>query len=404
MTALNRHRPAVAFILVTAALDVMAMGLVIPVLPVLIEDFAGSASSAGWWNGVMVALWALMQFVFSPIIGSLSDRFERRPVILISIFGLAADWVLMALALNLWWLAVGRIIGGITSSSFTAVYAYLADIIPPEGRAKAYGLVGAAFSAGFIAGPALGGVLGEWGPRTPFWVAAALSGIAFLYGLFVLPESLPRERRMAFAWSRANPLGAFRLLRRHAELTGLAWVYFLLYFAHHVFSAVFVLYAAHRYGFGPFETGLLLAFAGLLEMLVQIFLVGRVSAWLGDRRTMVVGLVLGALGIFGMGVAPTGWLFIAALVPNALWSLALPTIQSLMTRLVSEREQGQLQGANNSVASVAGVISPLFFGAVYGVSVGVAPGLVFGIAAVVLLGGAAIGHFAGKAAPPISTD
>lgn len=404
MTALNRHRPAVAFILVTAALDVMAMGLVIPVLPILIEEFAGSISSAGWWNGVMVALWALMQFVFSPIIGSLSDRFGRRPVILISIFGLAVDWVLMALAPNLWWLAVGRIIGGITSSSFTAVYAYLADIIPPEGRAKAYGLVGAAFSAGFIAGPALGGVLGEWGPRTPFWVAAAFSGIAFLYGLFVLPESLPKERRMAFAWSRANPLGAFRLLRRHAELTGLAWVYFLLYFAHHVFSAVFVLYAAHRYGFGPFETGLLLAFAGLLEMLVQIFLVGRVSAWLGDRRTMVVGLVLGAFGILGMGVAPTGWLFIAALVPNALWSLALPTIQSLMTRLVSEREQGQLQGANNSVASVAGVISPLFFGAVYGVSVGVAPGLVFGIAAVVLLGGAAIGHFAGKAAPPISTD
>jgi len=400
MTALNRHRPAIAFVLVTAALDVMAMGLVIPVLPILIEEFAGSASTAGWWNGVMVALWALMQFVFSPIIGSLSDRFGRRPVILISIFGLAVDWVLMALAPNLWWLAVGRIIGGITSSSFTAVYAYLADIIPPEGRAKAYGLVGAAFSAGFIAGPALGGVLGEWGPRTPFWVAAALSGIAFLYGLFVLPESLPTERRMAFAWSRANPLGAFRLLRRHAELTGLAWVYFLLYFAHHVFSAVFVLYAAHRYGFGPLETGLLLAFAGLLEMLVQIFLVGRVSGWLGDRRTMVVGLVLGAFGILGMGIAPTGWLFIAALVPNALWSLALPTIQSLMTRLVSEREQGQLQGANNSVASVAGVISPLFFGALYGVSVGFAPGLVFVIAAVVLLGGAAIGHFAGKAGQP----
>lgn len=396
MTALNRHRPAIAFVLVTAALDVMAMGLVIPVLPILIEEFAGSASTAGWWNGVMVALWALMQFVFSPIIGSLSDRFGRRPVILISIFGLAVDWVLMALAPNLWWLAVGRIIGGITSSSFTAVYAYLADIIPPEGRAKAYGLVGAAFSAGFIAGPALGGVLGEWGPRTPFWVAAALSALAFLYGLFVLPESLPKERRMAFAWSRANPLGAFRLLRRHAELTGLAWVYFMLYFAHHVFSAVFVLYAAHRYGFGPLETGLLLAFAGLLEMLVQIFLVGRVSARLGDRRTMVVGLVLGAFGILGMGLAPTGWLFIAALVPNALWSLALPTIQSLMTRLVSEREQGQLQGANNSVASVAGVISPLFFGAVYGVSVVAMPGLVFVIAAVVLLGGAAIGHFAGR--------
>jgi DHA1 family tetracycline resistance protein-like MFS transporter len=387
----RHHRPAVAFILVTAMLDVMAMGIVIPVLPALIEEFAGSNASAGVWNGVLVALWAGMQFLCSPIIGSLSDRYGRRPVILISTAGLAADWVLMALAPNLWWLAVGRMLGGITSSSFTAVYAYMADITPPEGRARAYGLVGAAFGLGFVAGPALGGVLGEFDPRLPFWVAAGMSGLAFLYGLLVLPESLPVERRMAFAWSRANPLGSLRLLRSHPELAGLASVNFLLYFAHHVFSAVYVLYAGHRYGIGSFEVGLMLAAAGVLDMAVQGGLVGPVTKRLGDRTTMLVGLVGGAFGLFAMGVAPTPELFALALIPNALWGLAMPTLQAMMTRRVSESEQGQLQGANNSVASTAGVGSPLFFGWVYALSIASLPGLSFVIAAAILLAAAAMG-------------
>jgi DHA1 family tetracycline resistance protein-like MFS transporter len=237
----SRFQPAVAFIFVTALLDVMAMGLVIPVLPTLVEQFAGSTSNAGVWNGLLVALWAGMQFICSPLIGALSDRYGRRPVILVSTIGLSLDWLMMALAPNLWWLAVGRMLGGVTSSSFTAVYAYMADITAPEHRSKAFGIVGAAWAAGFVAGPALGGVLAAFGPRTPFWVAAALSAVAFLYGLFVLPESLPKDRRAPFAWSRANPLGALRLLRSHAELSGLAMVNFLLYFAHHIFSAVYVL-------------------------------------------------------------------------------------------------------------------------------------------------------------------
>jgi DHA1 family tetracycline resistance protein-like MFS transporter len=248
---------------------------------------------------------------------------------------------------------------------------------------------------GFIAGPALGGVLGEWGPRVPFWVASGLSAIAFLYGWFVLPESLPEDRRMPFAWSRANPVGSLRLLRSHPELSGLAVVSLLLYFAHHVFTAVFVLYAQHRYGFGPFEVGLLLALAGLLEMGVQGVLVGRVVKLLGDRRTMVVGFAFGTVGLWMMGAAPTGWLFIAALLPNSLWALAQPTLLSLMTQHVSEREQGQLQGANNSVASIAGVFSPLFFGWVYSVSTG-APGLSFYIAALILGLAALLGLVTGK--------
>lgn len=404
MSALNRlrtHRAALAFIFVTAVLDIVAMGIIIPVLPRLIEDFVGTNARAGVINGVFVALWAGMQFVCSPIIGSLSDKYGRRPVILISCAGLALDYVLMAVAPNLWWLALGRIIAGITSSSFTTVYAYMADITAPEKRARAYGLIGAAFSFGFVLGPVLGGFLGEFGTRVPFWFAAGLSTLAFLYGLLVLPESLQVEKRMAFSWKRANPLGSLILLRRHPELSGLSVVNFLLYFAHHVFSAVFVLYAAWRYGWGPREVGLLMALVGVLDMVAQGVLVGPVVKRLGDRATMVLGLVGGTVGLAAMGWAPDGLWFIAAMVPNALWGLAMPTLQSLMTRRVGEDEQGQLQGANMSVASIAGVMSPLFFGCVYSLSVGEfaviqMPGLAFYLAAVVLFLAALIGWLVGR--------
>ncbi|MBA4755367.1 MAG: MFS transporter [Sphingobium sp.] len=398
---LPRRNAAIAFILVTALLDVMSMGIVIPVLPQLIESLSGSSSAAGLWNGLFVALWAGMQFICSPIIGSLSDRFGRRPVILLSVCGLALDYVLMAVAPNLWWLALGRILAGVTSSSFTSVFAYMADITRPEDRARGYGLIGAAFSGGFVAGPLLGGILGEISLRAPFWAAAGLSGLAFLYGLVVLPESLPQEKRMAFSWARANPFGALTLLRSHPELSSLAIVNFLLYFAHHLFSAVFVLYAGDRYGWGAWQVGSLLALVGLLDMGVQGLLVGPVVKRLGDRTTMVTGLAFGAVGIACMGLAPTGWLFVAAMLPNALWGLAMPTIQSLMTQRVSESEQGQLQGANNSVGSIAGIVSPLFFGGIYALSVGGNPtlpfiGSAFLIAAAVLGSAALLGWAAGR--------
>ena len=427
MPSLFHHRAALAFIFVTAVLDIVAMGIIIPVLPGLIEEFVGSNARAGVINGVFVALWAGMQFICSPIIGSLSDQYGRRPVILISCAGLSLDYVLMAVAPDLWWLALGRIIAGITSSSFTTVYAYMADITAPEKRARAYGLIGAAFSAGCVLGPIMCGFLGEFGPRVPFWVAAALSAVAFFYGLLVLPESLPVEKRMTFSWKRANPVGALILLKRHTELSGLAVVNFLLYFAHHVFSAVFVLYAAYRYSWGPREVGLLLALVGVLDMLVQGVLVGPVVKRLGDRMTMVLGLVGGTVGIAAMGWAPDGLMFILAMLPNALWGLAMPTLQSLMTRRVGEDEQGQLQGANMSVASIAGVMSPLFFGWVYSFSVGdgaigtrlwisetlastssgvqraavrvlTDPGLAFYLAAVALLLAALIGWWVGRQA------
>jgi DHA1 family tetracycline resistance protein-like MFS transporter len=401
------HQAAIGFIFVTAVLDVVAMGIIIPVLPTLIEQFVGSNAQAGIINGVFVALWAGMQFLASPVIGSISDQYGRRPVILLSCIGLACDYVLMAVAPNLWWLALGRMIAGVTSSSFTTIFAYMADVTEPEKRARAYGLVGAAFSGGFVLGPVLGGFLGEFGPRVPFWAAACLSGVAFLYGLIVLPESLAPEKRMTFSWRRANPVGAMVLLLRHPELSGLSIVNFLLYFAHHVFSAVFVLYAAYRYGWGPREVGFLLALVGAMDMLVQGLLTGWIVKKIGDRAAMILGLTAGAVGMACMGWAPTGWFFIAAMLPNALWGLAMPTLQSLMTSRVSESEQGQLQGANSSVGSIAGVASPIFFGWVYSLSVGHAlggyawldlSGLSFYIGGAVLLAAAIIGWIVARKA------
>ncbi|CAO3436879.1 TCR/Tet family MFS transporter [Azospirillum doebereinerae] len=402
--AASGRKAAIAFILVTAALDVVAMGIVIPVLPSLIEEFVGSNARAGVINGALVALWALMQFFSSPVIGSLSDRYGRRPVLLLSTVGLAADYTLMALAPNLWVLVLGRAIAGVTSSSFTTVFAYMADITAPENRSRAYGLIGVAFSAGFVAGPFLGGLLGELSPRAPFWVAGALSGLAFLYGLFVLPESLAPQNRTPFSWGRANPFGALRLLRSHPELSSLAVVNFLLFFSHHIFSAVFVLYAALRYGWSAWEVGILLALVGALDMLAQGVLVGWTVKRIGDRGAMVVGLFGGACGLACMGLATDGVWFVLAMLPNALWGLAMPTLQALMTQRVSEAEQGQLQGASMSVSSLAGILSPLFFGTVYTLSVGEAPlfphpGTAFLMAAAVLLVAALVGRSAVRREP-----
>ena len=376
--------PAIWMILIAAFLDMMAMGIVMPVLPGLIEDLTGSLEAAGIWTGVIGSLWALMQFVCAPIIGSLSDRFGRRPVILISTAGLALDWILMALAPNLWWLVVGRIIGGITSASATALFAYMADVTAPENRARAFGLIGAAISAGFVLGPALGGVLGDIAPRLPFWVAAGFSAAAFLYGLVVLSESLPEDRRKPFAWRSAHPVAALKMLATRPELGSLSLSVFLLTFSHRLFMTVFVLFAGHQHGLTTLQVGALLAFSSVLDLIMQGALVGPVTARLGDRRTTVIGLAGGALSFLAMGLAPSAIWFVAAMIPASLMGLAEPTLKSMLSRRVAESEQGQLQGALQSLASVAGIAGPVFFGWVYGVTSDSLPGLAFAIGAAVL--------------------
>ncbi len=386
-------------ILITALLDLMAMGIVMPVLPGLIAELTGSVAAAGLWTGAIASLWAVAQFFAAPVIGALSDRFGRRPVILISTAGLAIDWVVMALAPSLWWLVAGRIVGGITSASGTAIFAYMADITKPEERTRAFGLVGAAISAGFVAGPALGGVLGEFGPRVPFWVAAGLSALAWLYGLVVLKESLPAERRRPFAWRSANPADALGLFRMgsslrgpdsslrgpNLSLRGLGIGFFLLTFSHRIFASVFVLYAGHRHGLSTLEIGALLAASGVLDLVMQGLVVGPAVKRFGDRAVMIFGLVGGAVSMLAMGFAPSGLLFALAIVPNSLWGLAEPTIKSLMSARVAEDEQGRLQGASQSLASLAGIIGPLFFGWIYAATLADAPWLAFAIGALVLV-------------------
>jgi DHA1 family tetracycline resistance protein-like MFS transporter len=356
-------RPAaLAFIFALVVVDVIAMGVVIPVLPKLVESFeGGNTARAAETYGVFGTAWALMQFIFMPLLGAMSDRFGRRPVILISCFGLGLDYILMALAPNLGWLFVGRVISGITAASFSTAFAYIADVSPPEKRAAAFGMVGAGFGLGFTLGPALGGVLGGVDPRLPFWVAGALTLANAAYGFFVLPESLPKEKRAPFSWKRANPVGSLKLLRSHPELFGLAAAIFLMQLSHVVFPAVTVLYMGYRYGWGEVVVGLVLGGVGVCSMIVQGGLIRPVVKRIGERHALGIGLACGAVGMAIYGFASTGWMFILGIPVMAFWGLAGPSAQAIMSRHVSAQEQGQLQGANSSLQAITGLIGPTLF-------------------------------------------
>jgi len=356
------RQAAVLFILITVMLDVLSFGIIIPVLPKLVEHFtSGDTAQAAEIYGLMGTAWALMQFVCSPIQGALSDRFGRRPVVLLSNLGLGLDYMFMALAPNVAWLFVGRAISGMASSSFSTAGAYIADVTSIEQRAGAFGKMGVAFGLGFVLGPAVGGLLGTTDPRLPFWGAAASSLVNASYGFFVLPESLPREKRMAFAWKRANPVGSLVLLRSHHELFGLAAANFLMNLAHVVLPSVAVLYLGYRYGWGTAAVGLTLAAVGVCAMIVQGGLVKPITLKFGERRTVVTGLLCGAIGFSIYGLAPTGWLYCFGIPIMAFWGLAGPAMQALMTRRVRASEQGQLQGAIASLTGIAGLVGPSIF-------------------------------------------
>ena len=390
------RRAALAFIFVTILLDFLALGIIIPVLPHLVEDFmGGDTAGAAKVYGVFGTVWALMQFLAMPVLGALSDRYGRRPVILLSNLGLGLAYVLMALAPNLAWLFVARVISGITAASVSTGMAYIADVTPPERRSASFGKVGVAFGLGFILGPAIGGLLGSVDPRLPFWGAAAFSLINALYGVFVLPESLSPEKRRPFEWRRANPLGSLKLLRSHKDLAGLAGVVFLSNLAHAAMPSTFVLYAAYRYAWDARDVGFVFAGVGICSALVQGGLVGPAVRRLGERRVLLTGLTFGALGFLVYGLAPTGALFLAAVPVVALWGLASPAAQGLMTRHVGPNEQGALQGASGSIMGVATMIGPSLFAGTfaYFISEGTrwhAPGAAFVLAAALLALGAVV--------------
>src|SRR6516164_1638720 len=382
---------AVAFIFVTVLLDMLALGVVIPILPKLIESFvANDTASAARIFGLFGTAWAAMQFVFSPLLGSLSDRFGRRPVILLSNFGLAADYVLMALAPSLAFLFLGRVISGITSASISTAFAYIADTTAPEKRAAVFGRIGVAFGAGFILGPALGGLVGDLSPRLPFFVAAGLSFANGLYGLLILPESLPKERRAPFCWKSANPIGMLALLRSSRTLAGLQGANFFAQLAHVVLPSTFVLYAGYRYGWDVKMVGLTLALVGACSMVVQGVAIAPIVRRFGERRALLLGLACGAAGFLIFGAAPTGLIFCIGIPVLALWGVAGAATQALMTRLVGPDQQGQLQGATSSVQSLSELLGPFLFTLTFAYFIGESapaklPGAPFLLAALLLV-------------------
>jgi DHA1 family tetracycline resistance protein-like MFS transporter len=390
------RRAGFIFIFITVVLDMLSLGMILPVLPKLVESFlGGDTAQAAEIFGVFGTAWALMQFFFSPLLGALSDSYGRRPVVLISNFGLGLDYVLMALAPNLWWLFAGRVLSGISSATVAASYAYITDVTPAEQRAAKFGMIGAAFGLGFVLGPALGGVLGAVDPRLPFWIAAGLSLLNGLYGLLVLPESLPRERRMAFEWRRANPVGSLKLLRSHPELSGLAAATFLVDLSHVVLPSVWVLYAGYRYGWDERAIGLSLALVGVCSVIVQAGLVGPIVKAFGERRAMMFGLAGGVAGFLAFGLAETALVFLLGIPLLALWGIANPAINGLMTRHVGSSEQGQLQGANSSIQGIANLAGPFMFTLTFAWSIGSGknwhfPGAPFVLAAALLVAAAAL--------------
>lgn len=390
------RKAALTFIFVMVVLDVMALGIIIPVLPKLVESMSGgNTARAAEIYGIFGTAWGLMQFVFSPILGALSDAYGRRPILLFSTLGLGLDYILMAVAPDLVWLFIGRLISGVTAASFSTANAYIADVTPPENRAGAFGLIGAAFGIGFVLGPALGGIMGDLDPRLPFWVAAGLTLVNAAYGFFVLPESLPFERRMAFSWARANPMGSLRLLAQHRQLLGLAGVAFLYHLAHVVLPAVTVLYTSYRYGWDGKTMGLTLAAVGVASGIVQAGLIRPVISWLGERTTLIVGLLFGMAGFAIYGLATTSAGFWAGIPVMALWGLGGAATMGIMSRLVSGSEQGQLQGANSSLMALAGLFGPLLFSYVFARSIArdaawQLPGAPFLLASAMLLAAAVL--------------
>ena len=350
------------FIFVTMFIDILGLAIIVPILPELIGELLGrDTSSTGRYLGVIVAVYALMQFLFAPVLGALSDRFGRRPIILISLFGFGIDYLIQGWAPSIGWLFVGRFIAGVMGASITTANAYIADVSTPDTRARNFGFVGVAFGLGFTLGPALGGVLGAIHLRLPFFVAAALALVNGLYGFFVLPESLALEHRRPVSFANMNPMASLRRLRAYPLVAGLAFAVLFSSLAQRGMENVWVLHAGYRYGWNTQTNGLTLALVGVMAILVQGLLVRPTVRRLGERRTIMLGLTVSTLAFLGYGLASDGWMVLVIIVFGALAGLAMPAIQGLVAGTVGPSEQGEIQGALTSLTSLTSIFAPLIF-------------------------------------------
>ncbi|MGR3760334.1 TCR/Tet family MFS transporter [Roseobacteraceae bacterium NS-SX3] len=360
------RRLPIIFILATVMIDAMGIGLIMPVMPgLIVEVQGGSLADAAIWGGILSTAFAVMQFLFGPVLGSLSDALGRRPVLLVSLFAMALDYLVMALAGTLWLLLAGRIVGGITAATHSTAGAYMADVSKPQEKAANFGLIGAAFGAGFVLGPLLGGLLGEYGTRAPFWAAAALALANFTLGWFVMRETVTGKNRRAFSWRSANPLGAFRAMARIPGIAPLLWVYFLYSVAIYVYPAVWSFFTQERFGWQPQMIGLSLAVYGICMALVQGWLLRHSVAWAGERKTVMGGFLFEFAGFTILAFIANGTLALALIPITALGAVVQPALQALMSRATADNQQGALQGVMAATHALAMIVSPLAMTAVF---------------------------------------
>jgi len=386
------RKAAIGFIFVTLLIDVTGLGLIIPVVPKLIEDLLHTTdiSKVALYGGLLTFSYAIMQFLFAPVLGNLSDKYGRRPVLLFSLLGFGLDYVLLAFAPSIGWLFVGRIIAGITGASMTTASAYIADISTPETRAQNFGMIGAAFGLGFIVGPVIGGLLGEMGPRIPFLVAAGLALLNAAYGYFVLPESLDVSNRRAFDWKRANPISSLKNLSRFPAVAGLIISFFLIYVASHAVQSNWSYFNIEKFKWSPKMIGISLAVVGVLVSLVQGLLVRVVNPKIGNEKSVYVGLGLYTIGLVLFGLASQSWMMFAFLIPYCLGGISGPGLQAIISGTVPANEQGELQGSLTSIISITSIVGPLVMSNLFAFFTGPIapfyfPGAPFMLAAVLML-------------------
>jgi MFS transporter, DHA1 family, tetracycline resistance protein len=354
------RKAAMSFIFITLLIDVTGLGLIIPVLPKLIEQLTGGTiSQASQWGGWLTFAYAIMQFVCAPIIGNLSDKYGRRPVLLLSLLGFGIDYLFLAFAPTIWWLFLGRIIAGITGASFTTASAYIADVSTHENRAQNFGLLGAAFGLGFIIGPSMGGLLAHYGIRVPFLVAAGFSLLNAAYGYFVLPESLSKENRRGFDWKRANPLGSLLHLKKYPSVVGLIWSMVLVYIAAHALQSTWTFVNLERFNWSEQMLGLSLGVVGIMTMIVQGGLIRYINPKLGNEKSVYIGLAIYSLGMLAFAFADKSWMMFVFMVPYCLGGIAGPALQAILAGHMPPSEQGELQGALTSMISATSIVGPL---------------------------------------------